>query len=95
MIHKKHFQIFLFFMALSIECVWAQNPIIRDQFSADPTARIFNGIERNGKYYFYLPENVKASSGKGFGKPVSLNHAAFNISTGHKHQFNIILDATS
>jgi hypothetical protein len=45
MIHKKHFQIYLFFMALSIECIWAQNPIIRDQFSADPTARVFNGRE--------------------------------------------------
>ena len=113
----------------------SQNPIIRDQFSADPTARIFNGkvylfpshdipapesfprkdwfcmadyhvfsstnltdwtdhgvivsqdkigwvnptsysmwapdcIERNGKYYFYFPANVK--TGKGFGIGVAI-----------------------
>ena len=118
-------------------CTYAnsQNPIIRDQFSADPTARIFNGkvylfpshdipapesfprkdwfcmadyhvfsstnltdwtdhgvivsqdkigwvnptsysmwapdcIERNGKYYFYFPANVK--TGKGFGIGVAI-----------------------
>ncbi|MGB8490262.1 MAG: family 43 glycosylhydrolase [Bacteroidales bacterium] len=115
----------------------AQNPIIRDQFSADPSARVFNGrvylypshdilaregkgrqgwfcmedyhvfsspnltdwtdhgvivsqykvnwvdstsfsmwapdcIERNGKYYFYFPANVKAASGKGFGIGVAV-----------------------
>ena len=113
----------------------SQNPIIRDQFSADPTARIFNGkvylfpshdipapesfprkdwfcmadyhvfsstnltdwtdhgvivsqdkigwvnptsysmwapdcIERNGKYYFYFPANIK--TGKGFGIGVAI-----------------------
>jgi hypothetical protein len=115
----------------------AQNPIIRDQFTADPTARVFNGkvylypshdirapesfarkdwfcmedyhvfsssnltdwtdhgvivsqdnvnwvdattfsmwapdcIDRNGKYYFYFPANVKASSGRGFGIGVAV-----------------------
>lgn len=115
----------------------AQNPIIRDQFTADPTARVFNGkvylfpshdirapeefkrkdwfcmedyhvfsssdltewtdhgvivtqknvnwvdpatfsmwapdcIERNGKYYFYFPANVKAGHGKGFGIGVAV-----------------------
>ena len=115
----------------------AQNPIIRDQFTADPTARVFNGkvylypshdirapesfarkdwfcmedyhvfsssnltdwtdhgvilsqakvnwvdattfsmwapdcIERNGKYYFYFPANIKASSGRGFGIGVAV-----------------------
>jgi hypothetical protein len=113
----------------------SQNPIIRDQFSADPTARIFNGkvylfpshdipapenfprkdwfcmedyhvfsstnltdwtdhgvivsqdkvewvnptsysmwapdcIERNGKYYFYFPANLK--TGRGFGIGVAI-----------------------
>jgi len=113
----------------------SQNPIIRDQFSADPTARIFNGkvylypshdipapdsfprkdwfcmedyhvfsstnltdwtdhgvivsqekvdwvnptsysmwapdcIERNGKYYFYFPANIK--TGRGFGIGVAI-----------------------
>ena len=113
----------------------SQNPIIRDQFSADPTARVFNGkvylfpshdipapesfprkdwfcmedyhvfsstnltdwtdhgvivsqekvewvnptsysmwapdcIERNGKYYFYFPANIK--TGKGFSIGVTI-----------------------
>ena len=30
------------FTALSTLSVSAQNPIIRDQFTADPTARVFN-----------------------------------------------------
>jgi len=115
----------------------AQNPIIRDQFSADPTARVFNGrvylypshdipapkemtrkdwfvmedyhvfssanltdwtdhgvivsqtkvpwvnattysmwapdcVERNGKYYFYFPANVKTGAGRGFGVGVAV-----------------------
>jgi hypothetical protein len=115
----------------------SQNPIIRDQFSADPTARVFKGkvyvypshdirapesfarkdwfcmedyhvfsssnltdwtdhgvivrqdkvswvnetsysmwapdcIEKNGKYYFYFPANVKAGAGKGFGIGVAV-----------------------
>jgi hypothetical protein len=114
----------------------SQNPIIRNQFTADPTARVFNGkvylfpshdipapeayprkdwfcmedyhlfssenltdwtdhgvilsqdkvswvnstsysmwapdcIEKNGKYYFYFPANVK--SGKGFGIGVAIS----------------------
>jgi hypothetical protein len=122
---------------LFIASTSAQNPIIRDQFTADPTARVFNGkvylypshdirapesfarkdwfcmedyhvfsssnltdwtdhgvivsqdkvnwvdasafsmwapdcIERNGKYYFYFPANVKASSGRGFGIGVAV-----------------------
>ena len=113
----------------------AQNPIIRDQFTADPTARVFNGkvylypshdirapesfarkdwfcmedyhvfssssltdwtdhgvivsqdkvewvnptsfsmwapdcVEKNGKYYFYFPANIK--TGKGFGIGVAI-----------------------
>ncbi|MBN2862512.1 MAG: family 43 glycosylhydrolase [Bacteroidales bacterium] len=115
----------------------AQNPVIRDQFTADPTARVFNGkvylfpshdipapeafprkdwfcmedyhvfsssdlvnwtdhgvivsqydadwvdtttfsmwapdcIERNGKYYFYFPANVRAGAGRGFGIGVAV-----------------------
>jgi hypothetical protein len=115
--------------------IQAQNPVIRDQFTADPTARIFNGkmylfpshdipapasvarkdwfcmedyhvfsssnltdwtdhgvivtqekvawvnptsysmwapdcIERNGKYYFYFPANLK--TGRGFGIGVAI-----------------------
>lgn len=124
-------------MVLSLNNAIAQNPIIRDQFSADPTARVFNGkvylypshdipapenfarkdwfcmedyhvfsssdltdwtdlgvivsqdkvpwvnatsysmwapdcIEKNGKYYFYFPANVKTGSGKGFGIGVAV-----------------------
>lgn len=116
-------------------CVYSQNPVIRNQFTADPTARVFNGkmylfpshdipapesfprkdwfcmadyhvfsssnltdwtdhgvivsqekvdwvnptsfsmwapdcIERNGKYYFYFPANVK--TGRGFGIGVAI-----------------------
>jgi len=116
-------------------CAYSQNPVIRDQFTADPTARVFNGkmylfpshdipapesfprkdwfcmadyhvfsssnltdwtdhgvivsqekvdwvnptsfsmwapdcIERNGKYYFYFPANVK--TGRGFGIGVAI-----------------------
>jgi hypothetical protein len=119
--------------------LFAQNPIVRDQFSADPTARVFNGqiyvypshdiptpaqkpgrkdwfcmedyhvfsskdltawkdhgviasqykvswvdsasysmwapdcIEKNGRYYFYFPANVKPSVGKGFGIGVGIS----------------------
>jgi len=114
-----------------------QNPFIRDQFTADPSARVFNGrvyvypshdipapedfarkdwfcmedyhvfsssnlsdwtdhgvivsqenvnwvnaatysmwapdcIERNGKYFFYFPANVKPGSGRGFGIGVAV-----------------------
>jgi len=131
----KNHKTFLIILSLIVLCITntlAQNPIIRNQFSADPSARIFNGkvylfpshdipapeafarkdwfcmedyhvfssanltdwtdhgvivsqgetnwvdsttfsmwapdcIERNGKYYFYFPANVRASSGRGFG----------------------------
>jgi hypothetical protein len=123
----------MFFMNITS----AQNPFIQDQFTADPSARVFNGkvyvypshdilakpgrgrvgwfcmedyhvfsssnltdwtdhgvivsqnkvnwvdstsfsmwapdcIERNGKYYFYFPANLKASSGRGFGIGVAV-----------------------
>lgn len=37
----------------------AQNPIIRDQFSADPTARVFNN-----KVYLYPSHDIKAPEGQ-------------------------------
>jgi hypothetical protein len=40
---------------LSLLCVDAQNPIIRNQFSADPTARVFNG-----KVYLYPSHDIVA-----------------------------------
>jgi hypothetical protein len=122
-------------MVLTSTFSYSQNPIIRDQFSADPTARVFNGkvylfpshdipapesfprkdwfcmedyhvfsssnltewtdhgvivsqekvewvnptsfsmwapdcVERNGKYYFYFPANIK--TGRGFGVGVAI-----------------------
>jgi len=130
--NNKPILLFLALMGLVLNNANAQNPIIRDQFSADPTARVFNGkvyvypshdirapenfarkdwfcmedyhvfsstdltdwtdlgvivsqdkvpwvnatsysmwapdcIEKNGKYYFYFPANVKPGLGKGFG----------------------------
>lgn len=39
---------------------FSQNPIIRDQFTADPTARVFNG-----KVYLYPSHDIKAEEGQG------------------------------
>jgi hypothetical protein len=39
---------------------FAQNPIIRDQFTADPTARVFNG-----RVYLYPSHDILAKEGKG------------------------------
>ncbi len=130
--------IFLFASALlCLRNADAQNPVITDQFTADPSARVFNGrvyvypshdipapesvtrkdwfcmedyhvfsssnltdwtdhgvivtqekvewvnpasysmwapdcIERNGKYYFYFPANIKPGSGRGFGIGVAV-----------------------
>lgn len=136
---KNHISI-IFILALGLLCLnnaGAQNPFITDQFTADPTARVFNGrvyvypshdirapesvarkdwfcmedyhvfssadltdwtdhgvivsqekvgwvnpasysmwapdcIERNGKYYFYFPANIKSGSGRGFGIGVAV-----------------------
>lgn len=127
----------LILIMLSSMNVYSQNPFIRDQFTADPSARVFNGrvyvfpshdipapedfarkdwfcmedyhvfsssnlsdwtdhgvivsqenvnwvnsatysmwapdcIERNGRYYFYFPANVKPGSGRGFGIGVAV-----------------------
>ena len=37
----------------------AQNPIIHDQFTADPTARVFNG-----RVYLYPSHDIPAPAGK-------------------------------
>src|SRR5690606_41606444 len=37
-----------------------QNPVIRDQYTADPTARVFNG-----KVYLYPSHDILAPEGKG------------------------------
>ena len=38
---------------------WAQNPIIRDQYAADPTARVFNG-----RIYLYPSHDIVAPEGQ-------------------------------
>ncbi|MGB8358055.1 MAG: family 43 glycosylhydrolase [Bacteroidales bacterium] len=43
-----------------INCSFAQNPIIRDQYSADPSARVFNG-----RVYLYPSHDILAVEGKG------------------------------
>ena len=136
---KKRLLIILLFASalLCLKNAGAQNPIITNQFTADPSARVFNGrvylypshdilapegfarkdwfcmedyhvfsssdltdwtdhgvivtqekvgwvnptsysmwapdcIERNGKYYFYFPANVRADHGRGFGIGVAV-----------------------
>ena len=48
----------LLMLALPL-CVAAQNPIIRDQFTADPTARVFNN-----KVYLYPSHDIKPPVGQ-------------------------------
>jgi hypothetical protein len=58
--NHKTFQIILFFKILVINYTMAQNPIITDQFSADPSARVFNG-----RVYVYPSHDILAKEGKG------------------------------
>ena len=53
---KKFFSV----ICLQLVCIGmvAQNPIIRDQFTADPTARVFNG-----KVYLYPSHDIPAPEG--------------------------------
>jgi hypothetical protein len=56
-IMKNHIRFFLFIAStiLSLNSLVAQNPIIRDQFSADPSARVFNG-----KVFLYPSHDIPA-----------------------------------
>ena len=45
------------FLFLSIQSIWAQNPLIRDQFTADPTARVFQD-----KVYVYPSHDVNCGT---------------------------------
>lgn len=45
--------VFLIFTTVLIGSMQAQNPVIRDQFTADPTARVFNG-----KLYIYPSHDI-------------------------------------
>jgi len=53
----------LIMVSLLITGATAQNPIIRDQFSADPTARVFNG-----KVYLYPSHDIVAPKDKNLRK---------------------------
>ena len=58
---KKLFLLCLTFIGMSfISNIVAQNPIIMDQFTADPTARVFEG-----KVYVYPSHDILAVEGKG------------------------------
>jgi hypothetical protein len=46
--------------ALLVTTVGAQNPLVRDQFTADPTARVFEG-----RVYVYPSHDIPAAPGKG------------------------------
>lgn len=48
---------------IGINSLSAQNPIIRDQFTADPSARVFNG-----KVYLFPSHDIKAPEGKNLRK---------------------------
>jgi len=56
----KQFLIIIITFIVSIMNIWAQNPIIRDQFSADPTARVFGD-----KVYLYPSHDILAKEGQG------------------------------
>lgn len=49
----------MFVSLLASVAAAAQNPIIRDQFTADPTARVFNG-----KVYLYPSHDIHAPEGQ-------------------------------
>ena len=51
---------------------FAQNPLITNQFSADPTARVFNG-----KMYVYPSHDIPYT--KGHGRPAWFNMADYHV----------------
>ncbi|HLN74273.1 MAG TPA: hypothetical protein VK205_13325, partial [Prolixibacteraceae bacterium] len=55
---KKYSLILL--LAILAAATFAQNPVIRDQYSADPTARVFNG-----KVYLYPYHDILGKPGQG------------------------------
>jgi hypothetical protein len=59
----QHSFIIGFAVIMSLISVKAQNPIIRNQFSADPTARVFNG-----KVYLYPSHDIVAPKDKNLKK---------------------------
>lgn len=60
---SNNFLIIAFVITLSFISAKAQNPIIRNQFTADPTARVFNG-----KVYLYPSHDIVAPKDKNLKK---------------------------
>ncbi len=60
---RKYYFLFSIVIILSLLDVKAQNPIIQNQFTADPTARVFNG-----KVYLYPSHDIKTPEGKSLRK---------------------------
>jgi beta-xylosidase len=59
----KHYKLYLLafsFGGLLLNNTFATNPLIMDQFTADPTARVFEG-----KIYLYPSHDIRAEAGKG------------------------------
>ncbi|MBN1144314.1 MAG: family 43 glycosylhydrolase [Bacteroidales bacterium] len=57
---KKSLLSFCFITLFAVNQLFAQNPIIRDQFTADPSARVFNG-----KVYLFPSHDIRAKEGMG------------------------------
>ena len=51
--------VFGIILAVPLNIILAQNPIVRNQFSADPSARVFNG-----RVYVFPSHDIKAPEGK-------------------------------
>ena len=51
---------FLGALIWGFQAIWAQNPLIRDQYTADPTARVFNN-----KLYVYPSHDIMCTEDKG------------------------------
>ena len=57
---KFNHYLFISAMFLSLNQAFAQNPVITDQFTADPSARIFND-----RVYVYPSHDIRAKEGQG------------------------------
>jgi hypothetical protein len=62
MMQRRTYNLFAFitFVLIITTNLFAQNPFIQDQFTADPSARVFNG-----KVYVYPSHDILAEEGKG------------------------------
>jgi hypothetical protein len=58
--HTTSFRLFVLILILKCSGISAQNPVIRDQYSADPTARFFGD-----SIYLYPSHDILATEGRG------------------------------